>query len=1538
MSFLEQVLFHRHTFSLFEQMLSILLELPCTMPAKEYKAILPSAGMDLTSFGFVSRIDIESVSQIREMLSISFHSSSPDTLPDALMSQMHKEQSLQIPSFSQEDLSAFYVSCAQRIENETGSVQLAKSVLECGIENKVSGEIEEMLQKLTLFESWSTHGSPFWNWTTSAFFELTVQQRLEHIFAATDQEGILNRMETFLFPLCSQLPKEDKATLRDTLFLYALQRNAKLFKELVTTECIHNALFDASASGFSEFLSTLVVAIETVDRVTDWDTVYDAIELLSKQDGLQSAHASEMTRQLEDLMEDCYLGALLEKYQTNLSYKQLTNMSTTESHRLVQSILGYAMRSGGKWSDMQWDELLSDLMSMGLRMSHLSESAFDMDTLKQDYFRTLLRASQFSLADSYMEHSMDPQMAEEIAWKVGREVLCSITDLDNIESIEEARRCFDLFPSSQRARDEIAKLKALNAIRLDFSVALLPMEMEQFQSKSELVEGVLDNSDKHYKKRSAFLSLSQELQFSEVEFFEAWRLLCQTALRHKDLLTAKEFLSDLRERDMVQSWTLARDVVAMDKGLAYLSAPEKRDLWAFIIRHCDTGLQDCIEEMRTDSSLDVSDEADDVQLEWGGSNQQLSCHDDAYLYLADAVYRQQLKSQELSHSEQKCNAYDFVAGALASVNNTTSNSAEFLRALLEASPNEIITMLKESPQFLHQGKQKAQEIDTFEQHLSTLQEREKLQSSCRRIRSILPAFESELFCGKDAIEYRTRIIRELAKYAGELLYAKEGLIRTVREEDHGWQDVLSVALEEGEIYDMDLWSLRLHFVITLGDLIDRNAPAIEEAVLSVEDRLMSNKAMYVEEIVKTSWPEAGNPFGVAFILRICARCLEASESPSETGLLLEYAAVIIELADDCGDMDFRIPIFAVLQCAVFEMFEWHYDWNPGTSEVQNVYASINSTNYIKIVDLYRMLEEHASNVLDAQDRVSSSKMCLAFSVKQLLHGDSGGSVESKGFWTGIFTQLGFPDTKALLNFAILGDAEILQERLVALDKKTWNEIQSWDGSTVPEEKRVTILKLMLEEGIEKFKQDSSDSYSSELEKWRAELKRMRRLHATQDLTDLGVQISGDSFVENVKNVVRKMVLSDNGYALVFETVRSFAERSEEECQPPVIAKYISDTLLDWTVECITKQDSGFYRILVSLDDAGHPDERQLLQQEIWQRSITTLKQFSEVREVQTGHVVKDLIAVINETIWKGRLWEIAQEDRWLLFSWTVLSELISLADTYQMTHTKKIESFSSRSAVDKLLEFSLPSASTTDMCTLLDVLSSAQELLGTGITEYWLSSHYLSTFKQAMECSRPLDVLRYLCERRVEEKSWAALAESDAQLLFRNFRQISKNLWICLGMLLPFASIQQESLVNVRTIDGDVSTLAILLQTHANVQFDSLIGEKTWLMSLLQNCPPHPRLTKNWKPLELTTGGMPPPPHGDDHDVEKDVSMSLSESGDGWDIDDTIILEEQTTTEKELEQQIEAGASEGWSDVDELDTVLQTEPISSAKECKHGPC
>ena len=1520
-------------------MLSILLELPCTMPAKEYKAILPSADMDLTSFDFVSKIDNGSVSQIREMLVIPFDSTSPDTLPDVLMSQMHKEQSLDIPIFSQEDLSAFYVFCAQRIEKETGSVQLAQSVLECGIENNICGEIEEMLQNLTLFESWSSHGSPFWNWTSSAFFELTTQQRLEHIFAATDQEGMLKRMETFLFPLCSQLPEEDKETLRDTLFLYALQKNAKLFEELVTTECINNALFDASPSGLSAFLSTLVVAIETVDRVTEWDTVYDAIDLLSKQDDLLSAHDSETTRQLEDLMEDCHLGALLEKYQMHITYKQLKNMSTTDSHRLVQSILGYAMRSGGKWSDMQWDDLLSDLMSMGFRMSHLSDAAFDMDTLKHDYFRTLLRSSQFSLADTYMVDNLDREMAEEIAWKVGREVMCSITDLDNIESIEEARQCFDLFPSSQRARNEIAKLKALNSIRLDFSVAMLPMEMEQFQSKSELVKGVLVNSDKHYKKRDAFLSLAQELQFSDGEFFDAWQLLCQTALRHKDLLTAKEFLSDLRERDMVQSWTLARDLVAMDKGLAYLSAPEKRDLWTFIIRHCDAGLQDCIEEMRTDSTLDGSDEADDVELEWGGPDQ-LSCHDDAYLYLADAVYRQQLKSQTLAHSEQKCNAYDFVAGALASVNNTTSTSAEFVRALLEASPNEIVTMLKESPQFLHQGKQKPQEIDTFEEHLSTIQEREQMQRSCRRIRSILPGLESELFCGKDAVDYRKRIILELAKYAAELLYAKEGLRRTVREEDRGWQDVLSVSLEEGKIYGVDLWSLRLHFVVTLSDLVDTNAPAIEEAVLSVESDLMSKKATYVEEIVKTSWPEAENPFGVAFVLRICARCLETSESSSVTALLLKYAAAIIELADDCGDMDFRIPVFSLLQRSVSETFEWHYDWNPGVSEMQNVYASIDSINCTKIVDLYRILE-HSSNLHDAMDRVSSSRICLSISVKQLLHAASGDLVESRDFWNGIFQQLGFPDTKALLNFVILGDVTILQERLEALDKKTWTEIQSWDSSAMPEEKRIAILKLLLEEGIDRFKQDDSDSCTSELERWRVELKRMRRLHATQDLTDLGVQIRGDDFAENVRNVVRKMVLSDNGYALVFETVRSFAERSEEECHPHVVAKHISDTLLDWTVQCISKGDSGFRKILGCLDDDGHPDERQQLQKDIWQRCMSTLKQFSEVQEVQTGHVIEDLVAVIKDSIWKGRLWEIAQEDRWLLFSWTVLLELISHSDAHQMTHTKKIESYSSRDAVDKLLESSLPTASTADMCALLDVLSSAEGLLGTEITEYWLSSYYLSAFKQAMECARPLDVLQYLSEqKRVEAKCWtAALAESDAQMLFRNFKYISKNLWICLGMLLPFESIQQESLVDIRTVDGDVSTMAILLQNQPDVQLEPLLGEKTWLMSLLQNCPPHPRLTNDWKPVERMTAGIPPPLlHGDDHDQEEDVNMSLSASGDGWDIDDTIILEEQTTTEKELEEQIEADGSEGWSDVDELDAVLQTDPSSSTKERKHNPC
>lgn len=1471
--------------------------------------------MSPNDLGYASSIPMTLLEPLEDMATITTDLSQHCALPNALLEVSRARGVVPTPCFTMDQLSHFYQSAAERIERESGDVNKSKQVLKCGIENQVSEQLPAQMQQLMTFESYLSAGTAFWNFDSTAFFKLTVQERIERILAPVGMDEVLQQVATVLTQLIKKLSCEEKNAFRQILLQYTLQRKARLFEEIISLECMSSEFFEATSAGFEELITTTISTIESVDKIIDWDAVYEALETLSRQGSLQQSVSQERQACLETAMEDAHLGSLVEKHGRCVRYSELKNLSVADGQRLLKSMHGHAMRSGKRWSDAQWDELLSDLMTVALGVARLTKTDVDIQSVQLEYFQTLLRASKFSLAGSYMESNLDLEVAEEIAWKTGRELLCAITDLDNTASIEDTKRCFDLFPSSQRARKEANKLKALLSVRSSFGLILLPVELEQFQAQTELIERILSSSEKHYKKSQVFKNICSHLQFSDEDFFETWKMLGSMAIQHGDLHKAKELLHDLQERNLTQSWTLALDIVTEDRNQQYLSSKEQKELWSFIITNCNCQLQECIAQMKESFE-------DDTTIGASYDMEAFPCCDDVYFYFADEAHRNQMQQREGSFVEQKRDVYGFVHGALMSVNNKNNESAAFLRDVLESSPVEIADKLRQCPQYLKEGIQQDQLSEAFEHRIISLKQGDRLQTSCQRIQAILPGLDSEKFCGGSETEYRKQIIFELARYAAELLYVQERRDMQTRESTRSWEETLSVCFEQGEEFGVDAWSLHCHFVRSICSLVDGKFRSLEKAVIASEVVLVKKKDQYLKQVLESCWSAINNSFGVAFVLRIVVRCLDVNDPKCSAvlALLNEYASRITAMNDVCQDFDFRLPVRALLSTLVRQSCGFDLDWRPEMSELQALYSCLDETNYDSFDEMYQSLTQ-AGSLKDVQpDLLSSSYVLVCFFVKQTLSNSWTNQFQERPFWRKFVSALPAEDLSRLIDFAIFRNADNLLEAMASLSQATKEEIQSWCAQDAGHEQRKVFI-LFLEEAIERFSVE--ESYTQSVDVWKTELKRLRRLHAAQNLSGIGVHVSEDDFVVSVKNVVKQLVLEGNVYASVFEAIKNFAEQSGEDNSSDTLYQWIADALLNLTAEVLGNDFEQLKKIFSCLEASEDSLEIRDLQEKIWDKTLSLTKRHRPAKQI-----VEAMVSVLRKDIWQERCWNIKSEDKWILFSWTVFLRLEQLPEIKQTLELDP-DSFSSSENVQRILNCVLSIKTPTSLvCLLLDALSTERSILSNEVNANYFCDFYSKSFHFALERQDPESVLRYLCHSRTKEEKnkHPILEEHAAMRLMSVFNQTSEILALCTGLLLPFPSVRQEAFNALDAVEGDENVLALLVHLKCGVKIGSLSMGALWLANIIQQCPPHHHVAQRWHALvdrESNANALTLP-----QPVEESVeAVSLSASVDGWDIDDDLAFGE-TDPGTQQENETAPSQSDGWSDMDELETALQ-----SAAQC-----
>lgn len=1441
-------------------------------------------------FGYHPTFDNSWMEPLRDLEAFSIDAPSLNAFPDVLLHTLRSNGKLNTPKLSGEAVSAFYVMFAARIEQETGNLASAKNVLEFGKRHNVEG-LQQAIHNLEAFENWLSIGHVFWNWNSEAFAKLNTRQRIEHFFQSTSEDDIVPNVENVLVPMALKMHSEDKTAFAHCLFEYALCRKTTLFKDIVGLESIQDIFIENSTTGFQEFVKITVGAIETVDKISDWTIIYDALDDLNKRYAQENTRMEKL-QSMESILDNSSLGATLEKYGIHVTHLQMKTLTVEEGRRLLKSVLGNAVRSGTRWSDERWEVLLSDLTHLHLKICHRSNQEPNVEDVKLDYFQALLRASKFTLAEEFIATQEDLRKTEACAWETGREILCSITDLDSLDAIDHAKMCFALFPDSKRARDEVTKLKVLTFIRFQFGVVLLPLEFEQLQKRPDVVERILSKSEKMYKKRPAFLTVCEDLRFTDEEILESWKMLSAAALKYNDLRIAMELFSDLRKRDISQSWSLALDILTTDQKIEYLNTEDKTNLWRFVICHCDRQLQESIEQMKPAFVLEPF-RLDQTTVSKDGFP---SCKD-ALWYISDEIYRRSYKTANGSFVERKCKVYDFVREALLSVNNTSSEATAFVRLILELSPYEIREILKQHNQNITQLD--ALEIETFDQLLNSLEEQNRLQNHCQHIQMLLPGLDAKKFCDHANLEYRKQIILELSAYAGELL-CLQSKGRSIHDSKSNWRDALRIAIEEGEEFEVNDGMLYLRFVCSVCSVIDQPFEVIEAAVVEVES-MLQNKTEYLQQLIQTTWQALDNPYGLAMVLRIVKRCLE--DHPC-VPLLDDFTDKILSRIKEFEDFDFRDIAFPVLSKIGNVLFKLRFEWNSDIPELQKVYQVLKDSNCDLLGDLYAIryqIEAILMGTQSSEEEISASLVHLCFIVKQWIQ-EGKNLPLANAFWTQHVPYLSTEHLIGLIQFAILGQSSSLESCVKMLDNNILEHLRSWNNELDDKSSRIEDLICLLEIAI-----DHPNAPTTLRDSWVRELKKLRQLKASQGFSNLGV-VSGDNFVENAERVIKRMILDLEPYQLVHQSITDFAQKSDETSQSDAIHTYIRTTIMKLLKEFVHGNWDELSRIVAFLDSDLSGVQR--LQEEVWDFCMENLRESC----FSNAAAISSVSAIIETRIWKNREWNIPSEHRWMVFSTKIALQCTQLQNvTLQTFHSFEVAS----AELEKLVQKFPPST----LCTILEKMSSAATLLGNEVNFEWLCPYYFATFRKALEAKNPELVLRCLCHHytktKVDSSAFPILTESQAQDLISEFKSLSTNLATCFGLLLQFESIQKKVVDQIWSMDGDGNTLAIVLNSNIKVDIDEGLNKGSWLMKVLRNSAPHPSLFPHWS--KKTSDSEI---HVNENEIDEKANFDPG-SMDGWDIDDDLNFEAQPSTA------IPAPASEGWSDIEELEVTLQaTNPDS----------
>lgn len=187
---------------------------------------------------------------------------------------------------------------------------------------------------------------------------------------------------------------------------------------------------------------------------------------------------------------------------------------------------------------------------------------------------------------------------------VGREFLYSSSSLDD-ESIIDAKKCFELIPNVQAAKEELHTLDALQQLP-QFGFSLVPMQLKQLPGRIDVIPYLLQAQPENYKDLDAVRSIAELLGLrTHEEHLEVDLMIGEAALLAKDYKHAELVASSLIKGGLKRAWRLCSKIV--QTGSEHISKVAQGDLLVFAAAHCpDDELVNIIDALNLCQETDES--------------------------------------------------------------------------------------------------------------------------------------------------------------------------------------------------------------------------------------------------------------------------------------------------------------------------------------------------------------------------------------------------------------------------------------------------------------------------------------------------------------------------------------------------------------------------------------------------------------------------------------------------------------------------------------------------------------------------------------------------------------------------------------------------------------------------------------------------------------------------------------------------------------------------------------------------------------------
>ncbi|XP_019858990.1 PREDICTED: neuroblastoma-amplified sequence-like [Amphimedon queenslandica] len=618
-----EALFDRHGNVVLPYRLIILSYLPETISfAGDIQYLLPT----LNEAGEVIEWEGESLRDqdwVEHQSIRQFYSLGKQTSLDLITSEEMSDLREYIEPITGELLTSWYRRRAIEIEQYTGQVDNALSLIGFAIKNNVKG-LEVLEHQLLTLRSLVYHCNVDSHLSLSKLEKMTNLEILHLIMHDVEGDKFIQYFTNHAMPYIDRLMKLGLTTSTNLLeeFMIIVSKNdlrpfANLLKSMREKKSMGVSVSSLSLEARMSLALKCVYTCERTDQLDQVDTIagHFLSVITSKQ---LSAKQRELYQQLNDLESFICAIEILASYNVNKSIKYIRDIkdNRNEAEQLFRRIVRVASRRTPPLTERDWRGLQQHLITLKNRVFH----CMDTDTCMKIFTESLICSGSMdniSLATEALtvasgssrlssspppspsfSHILPYQLSLDVAVKAAQEYFNSAAGPRDPE-IELARLCLSLIkeesPSILLERNLIQSLELLE----EFNIVMLPIKVRLCENKLDLIKQALDSSPTAYKKYDKLFRLSYLLGVSSeretsLHSMSSWQhmspgrghtaiYISLAALLNNDYKSALKMCQLLMNCNFPDAWEITKQLGSMS---AYTDLTSRVELLNFSVRHC----------------------------------------------------------------------------------------------------------------------------------------------------------------------------------------------------------------------------------------------------------------------------------------------------------------------------------------------------------------------------------------------------------------------------------------------------------------------------------------------------------------------------------------------------------------------------------------------------------------------------------------------------------------------------------------------------------------------------------------------------------------------------------------------------------------------------------------------------------------------------------------------------------------------------------------------------------------------------------------